>query len=334
MILIAILDLFILLMTLISLFITVIGWKYRFSIITRLSLLAFLCIISFYYLSNFLEWSGISEIFVSIEDYVAILAPLAWFFFVYTYLQKENEINILENQKNIEEAYRNTEFYKDLFTHDIRNILQNIQLANDLIEQSKNDEKQMDTITEIFTLIREQILRGENLISNVTNLSKIRNSELPIEPVDLNIVLESTIKTIKKSYDHRKLFVQINKADHKFVVKANDLLGNIFENILLNAIMHNKNDTIVILIKISEYKGENTSYIKTKLRDNGIGIPDDRKKEIFITREEEKSKFKTGLGLSFVKKIVEYYNGKIWVEDRIKGDHTKGSNFILLISEA
>ena len=40
-----------------------------------------------------------------------------------------------------------------------------------------------------------------------------------------------------------------------------------------------------------------------------------------------------GFGLSLVKKILEGYNGKIWVEDRIQGDYTKGSNFIVLIPE-
>lgn len=41
-----------------------------------------------------------------------------------------------------------------------------------------------------------------------------------------------------------------------------------------------------------------------------------------------------GLGLSLVKKIINSYNGKIWVEDRFKGDFKKGSNFIFLIPEA
>jgi len=40
--------------------------------------------------------------------------------------------------------------------------------------------------------------------------------------------------------------------------------------------------------------------------------------------------FKSSL---FVKKIIESYDGEIWVEDRVKGDHLKGSNFILLIPE-
>ena len=40
-----------------------------------------------------------------------------------------------------------------------------------------------------------------------------------------------------------------------------------------------------------------------------------------------------GLGLSLVYKIVHSFNGKIWVEDRVEGDYTKGSKFIILIPE-
>ena len=40
-----------------------------------------------------------------------------------------------------------------------------------------------------------------------------------------------------------------------------------------------------------------------------------------------------GIGLSLVKKIMKGFNRKIWVEDKVKGDFSKGSNFILLIPE-
>jgi len=293
--------------------------------------MAIILIISFYYLSNFLEWSGISDVFVNIEDYIAILAPLAWFFFTYTFIQKKNEKNLRENQKNIEEAYRYTEFYKDLFTHDIRNILQNILLADNIIEQSNNDQQKLENLPEIYELIKEQVLRGENLISNVTNLSEIRKSPFPLHTVDLKSIINKTIEHIKKLYEHRNLIFQI--PEQNFMLKSNDLLTNIFENILVNAIIHNKNKTIEVGIKTSKYKLNQIQYIKIEFIDNGVGISDDRKKEIFITREEEESKFRTGLGLSLIKKVIESYNGKIWVEDRVKGDYTRGSNFILLIPE-
>jgi len=41
-----------------------------------------------------------------------------------------------------------------------------------------------------------------------------------------------------------------------------------------------------------------------------------------------------GIGLSLVKKIIRGYNGKIWIDDKVKNDYTKGSNFILMIPEA
>jgi len=40
-----------------------------------------------------------------------------------------------------------------------------------------------------------------------------------------------------------------------------------------------------------------------------------------------------GIGLSLVKKILEIYKGKVWVEDKIKGDYSKGSNFVVLLPE-
>ena len=40
-----------------------------------------------------------------------------------------------------------------------------------------------------------------------------------------------------------------------------------------------------------------------------------------------------GLGLSLVKKIIDNYGGKIWIEDKVKGDYSKGANVILLIQK-
>ena len=50
--------------------------------------------------------------------------------------------------------------------------------------------------------------------------------------------------------------------------------------------------------------------------------------------KKERSVSGMGLGLSLVEKIVSKYNGKIWVEDKISGDYSKGSNFIITIPEA
>ena len=101
-----------------------------------------------------------------------------------------------------------------------------------------------------------------------------------------------------------------------------------------NAIKYNENPIVEILVKLSKEKIENIDYIKMEILDNGIGIDDSRKNLIFQRGYNEEPSIKgMGIGLSLVKIIVETYNGKLWVENRIKGDHTKGSNFIILIPE-
>ena len=76
-------------------------------------------------------------------------------------------------------------------------------------------------------------------------------------------------------------------------------------------------------------------YIKMEFMDNGIGIPDARKQVIFQKGFKKTSDVMgLGIGLSLVKKIIDSYKGEIWVEDKVKEDYTKGSNFVLLIPEA
>ena len=85
---------------------------------------------------------------------------------------------------------------------------------------------------------------------------------------------------------------------------------------------------------MSKTRVDDKKYNKFEFIDNGIGVSDDRKEIIFKRGNRElKGSKGMGLGLSLVSKILSIFNGKIWVEDKIKGDYTKGSNFIILIPE-
>jgi signal transduction histidine kinase len=63
-----------------------------------------------------------------------------------------------------------------------------------------------------------------------------------------------------------------------------------------------------------------------------MGI-DDARKEIIFQEAHVKSRHSKGMGigLSLVAKLIGLYGGEIWVENRINGDSTKGSNFVILI---
>ena len=88
------------------------------------------------------------------------------------------------------------------------------------------------------------------------------------------------------------------------------------------------------LLNVSKTLINCTNYCKIEFLDNGIGVSDDRKDIIFKRGNRElKGSKGMGIGLSLGKKIIKSYSGTIWVEDKVKDDYSKGSNFILLIPE-
>jgi len=68
------------------------------------------------------------------------------------------------------------------------------------------------------------------------------------------------------------------------------------------------------------------------VEDNGPGIPDILKARIFnrFERGDTKAHGK-GLGLYIVRSLIEDYHGRVWVEDRVPGDHAKGARFVIMI---
>lgn len=88
-------------------------------------------------------------------------------------------------------------------------------------------------------------------------------------------------------------------------------------------------------INISEEELDEIIHRKIEIIDNGIGIHDSWKAKVFQRSFENVDNLSgTGLGLTLVNAIIQYFNGKIWVEDKIKDDYSKGSKFIVLIPQS
>ncbi|MFX1338176.1 MAG: ATP-binding protein, partial [Promethearchaeota archaeon] len=240
-----------------------------------------------------------------------------------------------KSEKKYRESYNRANFFKDIFSHDIGNILQNVGSANDLINMFLEMPDKMKELKEITTIIKEQILRGAKLVDNIQKLSQIEESENPLRTIELCETLKESITFIHNWFQKNNLNIQVETFNKKVEVKANELLADVFENLLINAVKYNDNPNIEILIKISKEQKNNSNNIRIDFKDNGIGIEDARKDEIFLRAyNKDKSISGLGLGLSLVKKIIETYDGQIWVEDRINGDHSKGSNFVIILQEA
>jgi signal transduction histidine kinase len=242
------------------------------------------------------------------------------------------EKRLNKSEKKYFEAYNRAEFYKDLFAHDISNILQNVQSSMELLPHYFEKPNDKNTLDKLIDLVKRQVTRGADLVSNIRKLSEIEESEFLLESIEICEWLNKAIEFLKKSYNDKKISIQINSSDKEYYVKANKLILNVFENILVNCVKYNNNSSIQIFIKISFTTIKNINYVQIEFIDNGIGIPDNMKEKVFHRAfMKERSVSGMGLGLSLVHKIIEKYNGQIWVEDKIKGDYSQGSNFIMII---
>ncbi|HEY0090314.1 MAG TPA: PAS domain-containing sensor histidine kinase [Candidatus Lokiarchaeia archaeon] len=250
---------------------------------------------------------------------------------------KDRTIKLESSEKKYRKAYNRANCFKGLFTHDISNLFQIISNNIELWQLQLKQGIGIIDILQDFQLIEESIARGKKLINNIRDLSEIEESEMPIEPVDVLTTLENAIKFIRINFHNRDIRIKIESNENKLMVLANELLLDVFENIMINSVNYNKNTTVEITVNMSRIRDTDNDYGKLEFKDNGIGIDDSSKNCIFQESCKKPLGLESkgmGLGLSLVAKLIELCEGKIWIEDRIKGDYTQGSNFVVLIPEA
>ncbi len=240
-----------------------------------------------------------------------------------------------KSEKKYKDAYNRAEFYKDVFAHDVSNILQGILSSIELCKLSLKITQTQISLEDLYDMIEDQVNRGAKLVSNIRKISSTNDFENSITPINVCNLIDISLENIRNMFPKKQIFSKCNTEYEVIFVKANSLLQDVFENILHNAVKHNKNSIIEIQVNILKEVQDKINFIRLEFIDNGLGIPDAQKLTIFQKGTLESSSFnRLGLGLSLVKKLVESYQGKIWVEDRVKENHKKGSKFIILIKEA
>ncbi|TFF88926.1 MAG: PAS domain-containing protein [Promethearchaeota archaeon] len=238
--------------------------------------------------------------------------------------------NLESSEKRYREAYNRAEFYKDLFAHDINNILQNIKSANEFIQLLKDSDEFYEKMDSITQTISQQIDRGAKLVNNIRKLSQLEEKELWLNEIDILPYLNEAILSIKEIFHNKKITIKTDISTERVVILANEFIIDIFENILINAVKHNKNEKVEVLINIK--KDALSNNIRLEFIDNAIGIRDEKKDQIFKKQYIKKnSGTGLGLGLSLVKKIIDIYDGRIWVENKDPKNFKKGSKFIVLL---
>ena len=239
--------------------------------------------------------------------------------------QKEAEAALRDSEAQFHNALDRANFYKELFAHEINNVFKKIQSTIMTYDQSQKQIKKSSGLYNFLEDIKEQSQSGAKLVYIVRKLAEIENAPLTLVKMELNTVLQEAIENVYNVFQYRKISIKINPSNEQFYIQANEILGDVFENILLNIIEYNKNSEIEIQILIYRQFKDGINYLKIEFVDKGIRLLESKKAKIDQKGENDYKDFKRMLlGLSFVDQIINSLKGEIWVS---------GSNFLIIIPE-
>ena len=240
----------------------------------------------------------------------------------------------LENAKNYAETLRakeEIELLNSLLFHDVSMLNTSMREYLELAMNPSTPKEQR--IRYIRTTI-QQLDGMVELIQKVRRLSSIQSIDTDsFVRLDLASVVRNQLSRAVTNFPDRKVRVVYEKMPDNSFVLANDLIGEMFNDILTNAIRNNysENPEIVLSIKglIDEFNNKN--YWEVSIMDNGPGIPDEQKQLVFDISAQFSESRRADVSLFAVKSIVSLYGGSIWVDDRVSGDHSRGSVYHVLL---
>jgi signal transduction histidine kinase len=215
-------------------------------------------------------------------------------------------------------------------THEFKTPIATINLALDAIKNPKiidNKEK----ILNYVKMIREENKRMFNQVENVLRISKLEKNQLDIskEIVDISDLLEDAITHVSLIVENKGGYIKTHfNATFNEVHASPFHLKNVFINMLDNAIKYSEEAP-----KIDVYTETIGNELIVKIADQGIGMTKNVQKQIFnkFYREQTGNVHNVkghGLGLSYVKKIIEYHGGTV----NVTSEKGKGSSFTVKLT--
>ncbi len=242
--------------------------------------------------------------------------------------QKKAELKLIKAKEAAEAAnVAKTQFLANM-SHEIRTPLNGIMGTLQILQMIDPTEEQLELIN-----LSMQSSKGlMRVINDILDYSKIESNMLVLEEHDfslhdlINETYDLFLPTAQNKGISLKCFIDSSLENH---LRGDSFrLRQVLMNLIGNAIKFTKNGKITIAVTQSDQTLSDKVDIKFSIEDSGIGIPSNRRNEIFesYTQADNSTTRKyggTGLGLTISKRIIEKMNGDLWFESEID----RGSTF-------
>ncbi|MFA9417138.1 PAS domain S-box protein [Natrinema sp. HArc-T2] len=218
-------------------------------------------------------------------------------------------------EQRLKEQRDNLDVLNQMLRHDIRNDLQLVTAYADFLRDHVDDAGR-----EYLETIHESATHAVELTQTARDMSEVMlSTDENRTRVDLRHTLESELERVRS--EHATAAITVDGTIPRTTVLADDMLHSIFRNLLTNAIQHNDRGVPTVTVDVTE----RDETVVVRVADNGPGISDEQKDEIFAKGTKGAESAGTGLGLYLVATLVDIYGGHVRVED----NEPRGAVFVV-----
>jgi len=242
-------------------------------------------------------------------------------------LARSLEKQLRQRTAEAEERSRELESFLYTASHDLRAPVLSIQGFATLLERNLRRRLDGDS-SEHLARIRSNAEAMDLLLRDLLEVSRVGRVQEAVEWVDSGDIVGSVLRDLEPQIVGRGVRVEV--AERLPSVSASPrLLARVFRNLIENAIKFMGDQPVPCIAIGSQALSQGH---RLWVRDNGAGVDPDDRERVFglFTRGRETRAPGSGIGLAIVRRIVESYGGRVWVES----DPGQGSTFSFTVPSA
>ncbi len=238
--------------------------------------------------------------------------------------KKKSVFQLKEEMESLQSLIHKKEMELTQLVHDLKNPLLSIGAsAKRMLRRNQNEEEQ-----KILRMIYDNSLRLTRWVDDTLSFIKIEDE---FKEVDIRPLIQQVIDLQKEGTIEKKIEIEFEAPSSMPLIRCHEqLIFRAIENLLNNALKYTPKGGKVHVILTSHGKAENDGKIEISVKDTGIGISKEDVEKIhepFYRGNNAPKKIGTGLGLTFVKQVVDLHGGRISIQSELK----KGSTFSIII---
>lgn len=255
---------------------------------------------------------------VNFEIWTVALLSILMMFFLISYV-----IYLLVHQKKLDEI--KNDFINNM-THELKTPISTISLSADVLCKIQDADEKIKRYSHI---IKEENNRLKNQVERVLQLAFLEHDSLSLDlkPCSVKSILERAASPYLLTLEKRNGNLEINGQDFELIADEHHMI-HLFSNLIDNAIKYAKGSPeISISFSLEKHIGV------VKIKDNGVGMSPQEQKNIFkkfyrVPTGNVHDIKGFGIGLNYVKSIVELHKGRIEIES----NQNIGTTFTLYFS--